>query len=106
MIICALGVSLVFHTYITPEAYELFVKEVSEKYNRDIHILKTVYDCCSCLIAVLMSFIFFGFGIFKGIGFGTIICAVANGWIISRFTHIFESRFEFKDRFELKKYFK
>ena len=59
---CSLGVSLLFHTYISPEAYELFVKEISEKLGKDINKVKTVYDVVSCLIAIILSFIFFGFG--------------------------------------------
>lgn len=62
MLLCSLGVSLLFHTYISPEAYELFVKEVSSKFGFDIHRFKTVYDCTSCLISIVMSFIFSGFG--------------------------------------------
>ena len=32
MVLCAIGIALFFHTYIAPEVYELFVKEVSSKY--------------------------------------------------------------------------
>lgn len=42
--ICAIGVSLLFTTYISPEAYELFVKEVSSAYGFSISRTKTVYD--------------------------------------------------------------
>jgi len=105
MFVCAAGVSLLFHTYITPEAYELFVKEISEKYKFDIHVIKTAYDCCSCVIAILMSFVFNGFLVFEGVKAGTIVCAVVNGWLIGRFTSIFEKHFEFKDAFKLRKYF-
>ena len=35
LVVCAVGVSLLFHTYISPEAYELFVKEIYP-----LHILK------------------------------------------------------------------
>ena len=41
--VCAIGVSLLFKTYISPEAYELFVKEISSKYGFDISRTKTVY---------------------------------------------------------------
>ena len=36
VICCAVGVSLLFHTYIAPEVYELFVKEIAAKYGRNI----------------------------------------------------------------------
>ncbi|MCR5442342.1 MAG: DUF6198 family protein, partial [Sphaerochaetaceae bacterium] len=79
MVLCAIGIALFFHTYIAPEVYELFVKEVSSKYGVEIHRFKTGYDICSCLIGVILSFIFFGFGVFRGVKWGTIICALING---------------------------
>ena len=60
MLICAAGVSLFFHTYIAPEAYELFVKEISLKYGFNMNKVKTIYDCTSCIVAILMSCVFFG----------------------------------------------
>lgn len=38
LVMCAIGVSLLFHTYISPEAYELFVKEISDRFDLDIII--------------------------------------------------------------------
>jgi len=105
LIVCAVGVSLFFHTYITPEAYELFVKEISEKTGKDIHVVKTIYDCCSCAIAVIMSFAFIGFLKFEGVKAGTILCALINGWTIGKCTHFLEGHFEFKDAFKLRKVF-
>ena len=97
MMICALGVSLLFHTYIAPEVYELFVKEASVKFGINIHKFKTYYDCASCLIGILLSFAFFGFGQFEGVKVGTMICAILNGWLISKWTHFFEKKFTFRD---------
>ena len=102
---CAVGVSLFFHTYLPPEAYELFVKEVSVKYATDIHKTKTVYDCCSCFLAVLLSFFFFGFGHFEGVKFGTVICAALNGSWIGMCSKMMESKFCFKDALELRDFF-
>ena len=83
----------------------MFVREVSQHFRLDIHKFKTAYDCASCLISILMSFIFFGLWHFEGIKFGTVLCALLNGFLISQFTKLFERKFEFKDRFSLKKYF-
>lgn len=101
LLFCAVGISLLFHTYIAPEAYELFVKEVSAHYQKEIHTVKTVYDCSSCVLSIVMSFAFFGFGHFEGVKFGTIICAVVNGWLIKRISIILERHFDFKDRLKL-----
>lgn len=62
MLFCSAGVSAMFHTYISPEVYELFVKEVSAHFGADINRFKTGYDCVSCLVGVAMSFFASGFG--------------------------------------------
>ena len=105
MLLCSIGVSLLFHTYISPEAYELFVKEISAKLQRDSHKCKTAYDCVSCLIAILLSFLFFGFGHFEGVKLGTIFCALVNGSLIGRCTAWFEKRWDFQDGLPFRKYF-
>ena len=102
MLFCAVGVSLLFHTYISPEAYELFVKEISIKSGKDISIIKTVYDCSSCLVGVILSFAFFGLWHFEGVKLGTIICAFVNGFLIGRCSKILESIFDFKDALNLR----
>lgn len=105
MILCAIGIAFFFHTYISPEVYELFVKEISSKYKKDIHTVKTCYDICSCLTAVILSFCFFGFGVFRGVKLGTIVCSVVNGMLIKACSKTLERFFEFKDAFNLRKYF-
>lgn len=105
MLLGSLGVSLIFHTYISPEVYELFVKEVSAKYGAEISRFKTGYDCVSCLVSIIMSFAFFGLWHFEGIKLGTVVCALINGSIIGWITHYLESRFTFFDRFGWRKYF-
>lgn len=96
----ALGIAMLFHTYLTPEAYELFVKEFSDKYHTPLDKTKIVYDCCSCLLGIIFSFAFFGFGHFVGVSWGTVVCALVNGWMIGRFGNFLESRFEFRDAFK------
>lgn len=70
MLFCAAGVSAMFHTYISSEAYELFVKEVSANFGAGINRFKTGYDCVSCLIGVAMSFLAFGLWHFEGVKWG------------------------------------
>lgn len=106
VVICSFAVSLFFHTYIPPEVYELFVKEVSEKFGITLSKFKTAYDCSSCLLGIILSFVFFGFGKFEGIGIGTVLCALLNGPLIGLFGKLLEERFEFKDRFTLRKIFR
>lgn len=105
-VFCSLAVSLFFHTYLSPEAYELIVKEVSSKYGFNINKTKTAYDCLSTVLGVTLSFIFFGFGVFEGVKWGTVICALINGFLISRFTKLLEHFFIFKNKFKIEKFFK
>ena len=97
LVICAAGVSMLFHTYIAPEVYELCVKTLSERYGWDIHRTKTVYDCASCLLGVVLSFAFFGFGVFEGVKLGTILCALVNGATIGVCSRFLEKHFDFVD---------
>lgn len=99
MLLCSLGISFLFHTYLPPEVYELMVKEISAKYKWNINKVKTVYDCTSCLIAVIMSFAFFGFLHFEGVKAGTVICALINGTLIGICSRMLEKGISFKDAF-------
>lgn len=105
MLCCAAGVSLMFHTYIPPEAYELFVKDISARFGVNINIFKTCYDCASCLAGVILSFAFFGMWHFEGVKLGTVVCALVNGYIIGLCTRFFERCFEFRDALPARRYF-
>ena len=105
LVFCTAGVALLLNTYLAPEAYELFVKEICYKFHYRIDRFKTFYDFSSCLLAIVLSFLFFGFGRFVGINFGTIICAVLNGWLIGCFGRFFLKRLAFRDLLPLRKYF-
>ena len=102
---CAVGISLLFHTYIPPEAYDLFVKELAAKTGKDINKVKTIYDICSCTVGVILSFMFFGFGKFVGVKGGTILCALINGWLIAQCSKFFESVFDFQDKLPYRNFF-
>jgi uncharacterized membrane protein YczE len=95
LVICSIGVSLLLHTYFPPEAYEIFVKEISEKFHFSFDKTKTVYDCCSYVLSIILSLCLFSS--FVGINWGTIVCALLNGVLIGTFNRLFEKVFTFKD---------
>lgn len=105
LLLCAVGVACLFNTYLAPEAYELLVKEVSAGLHTDIAKTKTVYDCTSCLVAIMMSFAFFGLWHFEGVKLGTVICALINGFIIGKCSGWITKTFEKKDALPLRKFF-
>ena len=105
LVLGAASIAFFFETYIAPEVYELLVKELAEKLQKPTHRVKTVYDCVSCAVAVVMSFAFFGLWRFEGVKLGTVVCALVNGFLIGRFTALYERVFEFKDALPWRKYF-
>lgn len=104
-VICGMGVALFFRTYISPGAYELFVKELSGRFGVKIHRFKTGFDCTCCLLSIALSFIFFGFGHFEGIKLGTVACALANGFTIGKWTSFFDRYWKFEDCLPLRHIF-
>lgn len=86
------GVVFFFRSYIPLEVYELFVQGISQKFGYDIGRVKWIYDIASLALAVLMSLAFFG--ALRGIGIGTLICAVLNGGLISLFSRFLDAHFE------------
>ncbi len=104
LLTCAFGVACIFHAYFPPAGHELFVKEISIKFKKDMGKVKTVYDIVFCFLSVVMNIVLFGG--FVGIGIGTVIAAFTNGPLISMFAHFIEKHFEFKAAFpKLEKYF-
>lgn len=105
IVLCALGVTFLLRTYITPEAYELFVREAAEKTGKPTRVVKTVYDVCSCLLAVVLSFACFGFGVFRGVKWGTVACALVNGMLIGMWDKLLLKRFTLTDSLPWRPFF-
>ena len=104
-VLCSFAVSLFFHTYLAPEAYELIVKELAVKTKKDITKIKMAYDVTSVVAGIAMSFSFFGFGVFEGVKLGTVFCALINGFLIKRFSRFLDHNFEFKNLLGIEKFF-
>ncbi|MBQ9993498.1 MAG: hypothetical protein IJP17_02165 [Clostridia bacterium] len=96
LLLTTLGVSFFFHSYIPPESYDLFVREVSAHFGKDINIFKRWYDAASLAVAILLSLALFGTVSSQyGLGIGTVICTLLNGWLIGLFSRIIEKYFDF-----------
>ena len=96
------GLSFMFRTYIAPEVYELFVREVTDRYKLKLSVVKTVYDMSSLTLAIILSFALFGCFRFDVIFVGTVVNALLNGFIIGKISKFFDKRFEFRDKFDLR----
>ena len=116
IVICS-SIALLFTAYLPPEAYEMFVKEFSAKFNAPIPTVKVIYDCASLVVAILLCTVLFmpfkegnimailNSFMAHGIGIGTVACAFINGLIIGLFQKFYNIIFNFKDGLNLRKYF-
>ena len=102
MLLCTAAIALLFRSYLPPAAYEMFVKEIANKFGWNIHRVKTVYDCVSCLLAVAMSLLLLGN--LRGVGIATVVCALVYGTLIGWFDKRIGRYFTFRDRFSWRKY--
>ena len=105
IVFSTMAIAFLFRTYISPEAYELFVKEISSRFGFDIHKCKMIYDCSSLLVSVVLSFAFFGLWQFNGIHVGTLASALLNGPLIKLWNTLYDRLFRFEDKFPLRKLF-
>lgn len=83
MIITAIAVALFFHTYLYPQVYDFFVREVSKRYKKDRTKFKIAFDTSCLVVAVALSLLFFGKLV--GVGVGTVIMTLLNGRLIGFF---------------------
>ncbi|MBO5211398.1 MAG: hypothetical protein J6B80_05665 [Clostridia bacterium] len=100
ILLCTAAIAFLFKTYFPPAAYEVFVKNISNRFNIKLFTFKTVFDCSFCAIAFTMSLLLLGR--LEGIGIGTVICALIYGTLIGLFTKLFDKIWVFKDKFNLK----
>lgn len=98
-LLCAVSISLMFHAYLPPAVYELFVREVSRRKGADLYRFKTGYDIASCAVAAAMSLLCFG--TIRGIGIGTLACTLLNGLLIRFFSNFWEKHWQFRDALPL-----
>ncbi|MBQ9510960.1 MAG: hypothetical protein IJR55_04645 [Clostridia bacterium] len=94
MVLTSFSVALFFKTYIPPQVIDFFVKGVSEKYSIDRTKFKIITDAVLLITACAMTLLFFGK--FKGIGVGTVIITLCNGWLIGLFTKLLDKFFSVK----------
>ncbi len=78
----SLSVALSVRTYLAPLVYELFVKEVSNRYGWQFGRVKWVYDFINLAISLSLSIIFFGWGVFGDFSFAALGNALVNGYIL------------------------
>ncbi len=91
MVLTSIAVALSFKTYIYPQVYDFFVKEVPKRLKIKFSLFKTIFDISMLLVGTILTLILFKG--FVGISWGTLIMAVVNGSIIGFFSKTYDKYF-------------
>lgn len=92
-VITAFAVACFFRTWLPLEVWELFVKEVADRYRFDFAKVKWVYDISSLAVAVILMLVFFGRFRLDAIGIGTIVITFINAPLIKLFSLLLDRLF-------------
>jgi uncharacterized membrane protein YczE len=98
IVISSAAIAFLFRTYLPQQVYELFVKEVSERYSISIKTFKLTFDLSMLALAVVLS-LALGLPLYAGIGVGTVICALINSPLIAMIGGVYDKCLGFEPKF-------
>lgn len=109
-IVTATGVACFFRTYMPLQVHELFVSEMTKRFNFDLHKTKLVFDMSLLFISIVLALVLFrdvssfdwktiGYSSFHSIGLGTIITTFINTPIIGFMGKLFDKIFDYTPLF-------
>ncbi len=88
MCLSSLAIALFFQTYLYPQVYDFFVKGVSARYRLNRTRFKQGFDASCLLVSCVLTLALFRR--FVGVGIGTLVMTVCNGFLIGRFSALLE----------------
>ena len=97
MVMTSFSIALLFRVYIYPQVYDFFVKGISSRYHLNRNRFKQGFDAACLLISIAMSFSLFGR--LNGIGIGTLLMTVCNGFLIGLFDRLIGRSMDIKPLF-------
>lgn len=98
-IITAFSIALALRTYLPQESYEMFVKEISDKFGYNMNKVKWIYDFCSLALAIVIMLVSFGTFSFEMIGIYTLVCVFINSPVIALFGRLLDKISDFSPAF-------
>lgn len=97
MVMTSFSVALLFRVYLYPQVYDFFVKGITARYGLDRTRFKQGFDAACLLVSVALSFLLFGK--LNGVGFGTLLMTVCNGFLIGGFDRLIGKTLEVRPLF-------
>ncbi len=88
MVICSFSIALFFHTYLYPQVYDFFVKGISAHFRLNRTRFKQCFDASCLLVSCVLTLALFRR--FVGIGVGTLVITLCNGFLIGKFSDLFD----------------
>lgn len=82
VLLTSFSIALFFGIYLYPQVYDFFVKGISKRFQIDRAKFKTAFDLSCLAVSCVMTLLFFGK--FVGVGLGTLLMALINGWLIGK----------------------
>ena len=88
MTLSALAIALFFQTYLYPQIYDFFVKGISSRYGLNRTRFKQCFDAACLAVSCILTLVLFRR--FVGVGVGTLIMTVCNGFLIGFFSRLLD----------------
>lgn len=90
----SIGASLFILCRLPIMPFDVIIRDLSLYLNREVKIVKTIYDACCVVISLVLCFVFLGHIV--GIGIGTIIGVLMTGRLTQFDKNQFEHHFTFR----------
>ena len=88
MLLMCFSVALSFRTYLYPQVYDFFVKGISAHFKLNRTRFKQCFDASCLLVSCILTLALFRR--FVGIGAGTLVITLCNGFLIGIFSDFFD----------------
>lgn len=93
------GDRIFLRTYLPQEAYEMFVKDISDTFHKDTTKVKWIFDFTALCIAVILMLVLFRRFAFDMVGFNTVLATIVNAPLIGIFGKILDRAGSFDSSF-------
>ena len=99
ILITSLAIAFFLRTYLPQEAYEMFVKDVADSYQKDMTKVKWLFDLSALLIAVVLMLVLFRRFAFNMVGLNTVLATIVNAPLIGFFGKMLDRAGSFDSSF-------
>lgn len=92
--ILSLGICFLLRCTMPILPIDTFTREIPVHFNSSYKVIKTRFDLISLAITIILSIVFLKE--FKGIGLGTLLCALTTGKVVSYIVSFIDKKYYFK----------